>query len=194
MNLELRRDFTLRFVIVDVVLPIIGVGLLPQYGLILDCTNYILHDGVTSLSMTGLFATLSVSSVVVIVRRQASDSHLEEFPGLTNSERKNNKFQHTQRITPAQNQTCQARRLTAESLAVDKAEFDAMLRNGSARQTEGTCSSALHFVAKKDSVWRPCRDYRALNTRPSWTGIQCRTYRTTMTTYRAAPTFRRLTW
>ena len=102
MNLELRRDFTRRFLIVDVVLPIIGVDLLPHYGLFLDCMNKVLHDGVTSLSTPGFFAPLTVPSVKFIAGGKAPDSHLEEFPGLTNIARKNREVLRTQRITPAQ--------------------------------------------------------------------------------------------
>jgi hypothetical protein len=49
-------------------------------------------------------------------------------------------------------------------LAIAKAEFDAMLQDGTARRAEGPWSSVLHLVPK-DSGWRPCGDYRALNAR-----------------------------
>jgi hypothetical protein len=50
-------------------------------------------------------------------------------------------------------------------LAVAKAEFDSMLRDGTARHAEGLWSSALHLTHKKDSGWWPCGDYRDLNAR-----------------------------
>jgi hypothetical protein len=40
-----------------------------------------------------------------------------------------------------------------------------MLREGTARRSESSWSSALHIVPKKDKGWRPFCDYRALNAR-----------------------------
>ena len=49
LNLGLRRDFTWRFVMADVQLPITGVDLLSHYGLPVDCRNTRLLDGVKFL-------------------------------------------------------------------------------------------------------------------------------------------------
>jgi hypothetical protein len=65
INLGLRRDFTWRFVLADVKLTIIGVDLLSDYGLLVDCRNNCLFDGVTSLSTPGLIAPTSVPTLKV---------------------------------------------------------------------------------------------------------------------------------
>jgi hypothetical protein len=54
--------------------------------------------------------------------------------------------------------------MAPDRLAIAKAEFEVMLRDGTARRSESSRSSALHIVPK-DNEWRPCGDYRALNSR-----------------------------
>ena len=81
MNLELRRDFTWRFVIADMEIPIIGVNLVSHYGLLVDCRNNRLLDGVTSLSTPRLIAPISVPSVKGISGGTPPDTLLKEFRG-----------------------------------------------------------------------------------------------------------------
>ena len=71
---------------------------------------------------------------------------------------------HNINTTPGRPVSCRPRRLAPDRLAIAKAEFDTMLKDGTARRSDSSWSSALHLVPK-DRGWRPCGDYRALNPR-----------------------------
>ena len=83
LNLELRRDFTWRFVVADVQIPIIGVDLLAHFGLLADCRNNRLLDGTTSLSTHGHAAPTSIPSVKTKGSSTPLNDILAQFPELT---------------------------------------------------------------------------------------------------------------
>jgi cleavage and polyadenylation specificity factor subunit 1 len=168
LNLGLRRDFTWRFVVADAQIPIIGVDLLGNFGLLVDCRNNKIMDGITSLSAPAQTASPWFLSLKTIGGNAPVDDLFAEFPDLARPlgfrrEVRHNTVHHVN-TTPGPPVSCRPRRLAPDRLAIAKAEFDAMLKDGTARRSDSSWSSALHFVPK-DSGWRPCGDYRALNAR-----------------------------
>jgi hypothetical protein len=81
LNLGLRRDFMWRFVVADITHPIIGVDFLSHFGLLVDCRNNRLLDGVT-MSAPAQTASSQVPSVKTITGSTPVDSLLAEFPDL----------------------------------------------------------------------------------------------------------------
>jgi len=72
LNLGLRRDFTWRFVVGDMQLSIIGMGLMSHKGIV-NCRKNRLLTGVTSLFKPGRIAP-SVPSVKVIEGGESPES------------------------------------------------------------------------------------------------------------------------
>jgi hypothetical protein len=139
------------------VTPLIGADFLSHYGLLVDCRYNRLLDGFTSLSVPAQAARSLVPSVKIITGGSAINSLLSEFPDLTcptgiQREVRHRTLHHIS-TTPGPPVTCRPRRLAPDRLAIAKAEFDAMLRDGTARRSESSWSSALHIVPKKDNGW-----------------------------------------
>jgi hypothetical protein len=146
LNMDLRREFTWRFAMAGVTNPFIGANFLPHYGFLVDCRNNGLLDSVTSLSVPAQAASLLVPSVKVITGGSAIDSLLSEFPDLTRptvqSEVRHRIVHHmrTIRTTPGPPVTFRPCRLAPDRLAIAKAEFNAMLWDGTAHRFGSSCS------------------------------------------------------
>jgi hypothetical protein len=153
LNLGLRREFTWWFVVADVTQP----NFISDFGLLMDCKNNLLLDGIMSFSATAQATSLQTPSVEVFSSGSLVDTLLPDFPDLIRPTRvqrqvRHNTFHHIRTI-PGLQVPCRPRRLAPDRLAIAKAEFDAMLRDGTARRSESSSSLALHIVPKKDTDW-----------------------------------------
>jgi hypothetical protein len=83
LNLGLRRDFTWRFVVADVQIPITGVDLLANFSLLVDCRNNRILDRTTSLSAPAQTASTWFPSVKTIGSSTPTDDLFAGFSDLT---------------------------------------------------------------------------------------------------------------
>jgi hypothetical protein len=127
LNLGLRREFRWRFVLADVIKPLIGADFLSHFGLLLNSKNNRLLNAVTSLSAPAQAASLQTPNVKVISGGSSVDTLLSEFPNLIRPKGfqrgvRHNTVHHI-RTTPGPPVTCRPRRLAPDRLAIAKAEF-----------------------------------------------------------------------
>ena len=140
MNLELRRDFTCLFVLAEVELPIIGWN-----------WSHTMDSSSTEETNSCLPGTHRYPSQVSSrhyqfpvksnrwrhCNRELPGGNLEADKASRKLSRGPENTTHHIRITPGPPVACHTRRLPQDSLAIAKAVFDTILRDGTARRAEG---------------------------------------------------------
>jgi hypothetical protein len=133
------------------------------------CSHHKACSYKTTVMNAHMFTFIFMFMLKVISGGTLVDTLLSEFPGLTRPTGVqwgvcHNTVHHI-RTTPGPLVTCRTCRPAPDRLTVAKVEFEAMVRDGTARPSESSWSSELHIVPKKGNGWCHCCDYRALNTR-----------------------------